>query len=122
MDVDVTAQPRPPALGDWVVTLDVEDTPGASLNGDLAVRALGPVVAGSRTYLAPRSSGYSFTVIGGALDPQDALGTALHWLGRAQREAGLEPGPVVCAEVTLVGTRPVPAGTPAQRACENPGS
>lgn len=129
--MNVPAQARNPAVGDWVVTLDVEDPPGAALAGDLAVRALGPVVTGSRTYLAPRPSGYSFTVIGGAVDPQDALGTALQWLAQAQGDAGIEPGAVVCAEVTLVGTRPVTAGAAgaagaaggtAQRACDNPGS
>jgi hypothetical protein len=119
MDGAATAVPR---HGDWVVTLDVEDPPGALLVGELAVRALSPVVTGTRTYLAPRTSGYSFTVIGGAAGPQDALTLAVERLTGAQQRAGLEPGPVVCAEVTLVGHPPVPAGTAAQRGCENPAS
>jgi hypothetical protein len=95
--------------GDWVVTLDVDERPDQSLRGELAVRALSAAVAGSRTYVAARAYGYSFTVILGGVGAQGALAEALRRLEVAQLESGLPTAGVICAEVTLVGSRPVPA-------------
>ena len=106
--------------GEWVVTLDVESRPGSTVDAELAVRALAVAVAGSRTYIAHRSAGYSFTVIVGTSGAETALSVALGLLGAAQHRAGLDVAPVVCAEVTLVGTRPVPAAHRAAADCENP--
>jgi hypothetical protein len=92
-----------------VVTLDIESPADSLLDAELTVRALAVAVAGSRTYIAARSSGYSFTVIVGTAGAETALSEALGMLEVAQRKARLELAPVVCAEVTLVGTRPVPA-------------
>lgn len=108
--------------GEWVVTLDVESPPDSTIDAELTVRALAAVVAGSRTYIAHRSTGYSFTVIVGTSGAETALATALGLLGVAQDKAGLDVAPVVCAEVTLVGKRPVPASSPSADGCENPGS
>lgn len=108
--------------GEWVVTLDVESPADSSIDAELALRALAATVAGSRTYVAHRSSGYSFTVIVGTSGAETALAMALGQLGAAQDRAGLDVAPVVCAEVTLVGTRPVPAASRPSGDCENPTS
>jgi hypothetical protein len=105
--------------GDWVVTLDVDERPEQALSGELAVRALSAVVAGTRTYVAARAYGYSFTVILSGVGAQAALGQALGRLESAQLDAGLPVVGVVCAEVTLVGVRPVPAGASSKDGCDN---
>jgi hypothetical protein len=109
-------------IGEWVVTLDIESPADSSIDGELTVRGLAAAVAGNRTYIAARGSGYSFTVILGTAGAETALSKALGMLEVAQRRAGLDLAPVVCAEVTLVGTRPVPAASGAQGGCENPAS
>ncbi|BEP13705.1 hypothetical protein acdb102_20160 [Acidothermaceae bacterium B102] len=109
--------------GEWVATLDIESAVDPSVfSAELAVRALAVAVAGSRTYVAARTSGYSFTVIIGTTGAAAALAKALELLAVAQRTAGLDAGAVVCAEVTLVGSRPVPASGVASDGCENPAS
>jgi hypothetical protein len=109
--------------GEWVVTLDVEQPQVEDdFQAELVVRALAIAVAGSRTYIASRTSGYSFTVIVGTPGAEAALSKGLALLAAAQARAGLPVVPVVCAEVTLVGTRPVPAAERAATDCENPAS
>jgi hypothetical protein len=113
--------------GEWVVTLDLDGPvdPSSGFQGELAVRALAVAVAGSRSYVESRPSGYSFTVIVGTTGTTSliaALSRALSLLAEAQRKAGLAESAVVCAEVTLLGSRPVPAGRVAAEGCENPGS
>ncbi len=108
--------------GEWVVTLDVESRTDSPTQADLAVRALAVAVAGSRTYVSARADGYSFTVIIGAAGAAAALPKGLGLLAVAQAKAGLPAAPVVCAEVTLVGTRPVPAASRLRIDCENPTS
>lgn len=105
-----------------MVTLDVEAPGEPSGQEELSLRALAAAVAGSRTYVTARSSGYSFTVIVGTSGAQAALGRALDLLAVAQRKADVVGGSVVCAEVTLVGTRPVPAARLPSAGCQNPGS
>jgi hypothetical protein len=106
--------------GEWVVTLDVENPTDPAANGELVVRALAVAVAGSRTYVSARHSGYSFTVIVGTAGAEPALARALSLLSVAQRRAGLPDGIVVCAEVTLVDTLPLPAADGPVTGCENP--
>ncbi|MDX6244467.1 MAG: hypothetical protein QOE76_2190 [Frankiales bacterium] len=122
--IDDVAAGGLPALqsvdGEWVVTLDVESRPDSATGAELTVRALAAAVTGSRTYVAQRGSGYSFTVIVGTSGAQTALARALDLLAVAQGRAGLSIAPVVCAEVTLVGTRPVPAASRPSAGCENP--
>ena len=92
---------------------------------ELAVRALAIAVAGSRAYVAARPSGYSFTAIVGTSSADNlmpALVQALDLLSAAQHRAGLPEGVVVCAEVTLVGGRPVPAAELSPEGCQNPAS
>jgi hypothetical protein len=108
--------------GEWVATLDLEDPAFDGFSVELAVRALAVAVAGSRTYVSARTSGYSFTVIVGTTGATAALARALELLAVAQRTAGLGGGAVVCAEVTLVGSRPVPAAGVGGDGCENPAS
>ena len=111
--------------GEWVVTLDLEDSTFDGFSSELAVRALAVAVAGTRTYVAARAGGYSFTVIVGTTGPSPlraALARALELLSVAQSRAGLGDGAVVCAEVTLVGSRPVPAAGLSPEGCENPAS
>lgn len=108
--------------GDWVVTLDVDERLGQSLHGELAVRALSASVAGTRTYLSAREYGYSFTVILDGVGAQVALAQALERLEAAQLSAGLPLAGVVCAEVTLVGSRPVPAAVAPNGGCDNSAS
>jgi hypothetical protein len=108
--------------GEWVVTLDVESPSDSTIDAELTIRALAVAVAGGRTYIAHRSSGYSFTVIVGTSGAETALAMALGLLGAAQDKAGLDVAPVVCAEVTLVGSRPVPAASRPPGGCENPAS
>lgn len=111
--------------GEWVATLDLEDPSFVGFSAELAVRALAVAVAGSRTYVAARTSGYSFTVIVGTTGAAAALARALELLAVAQRTAGLGGGAVVCAEVTLVGSRPGAAQPAVDRTtdgCENPAS
>jgi hypothetical protein len=112
VDVEATGTPAT-RTGEWVVTLDLEDPSFAARSGtELAVRALAVAVAGSRAYVAARPSGYSFTAIIGTTSADNlmpALVQALDLLSAAQQRAGLPEGVVVCAEVTLVGSRPVPA-------------
>lgn len=108
--------------GEWVVTLDLEDPSFAGVSSELAVRALAVAVAGTRTYVSARASGYSFTVIVGTTGAGAAFARGLELLSMAQCRAGLAEGAVVCAEVTLVGSRPVPAADAAAEGCENPAS
>ncbi|MDX6254297.1 MAG: hypothetical protein QOJ11_631 [Frankiales bacterium] len=108
--------------GEWVVTLDIESPADSAIDGELTVRALAAAVAGNRTYIAARGSGYSFTVILGTAGAETALSKAMGMLQVAQGKARLDRAPVVCAEVTLVGSRPVPAASGAQGGCENPAS
>ena len=73
--------------------------------------------------MSPRGrGGYSFTVIVGTTGAEAALARALELLGVAQGRAGLADGAVVCAEVTLVGTRPVPAAAATGEGCDDPAS
>jgi hypothetical protein len=107
--------------GEWVVTLDVESRT-ATIDTELSVRALAIAVAGGRTYVAARPAGYSFTVIIGSSGADTALLSGMRLLAAAQGRAGLPVTPVVCAEVTLVGARSVPAASGAQTGCQNPAS
>ncbi len=123
-DLSVEAGGSPDSkAGEWVVTLDLEGAGDASVAAtELAVRSLAVAVAGSRTYVAARPGGYSFTVIVGTTGAEAALARALELLGVAQGRAGLADGAVVCAEVTLVGTRPVPAAATPGEGCDDPAS
>jgi hypothetical protein len=109
----------PTPEGEWVVTLDVDEQRDQALHGELALRALSAAVAGTRTYVAARPYGYSFTVILGTAGAQRALTEALGRLEVAQLRAGLPRVEVVCAEVTLVGSRPVPAAVAPEGGCDN---
>ena len=111
LDVETAGSPDS-RTGEWVVTLDIEDPSFGGSGSELAVRALAVAVAGTRSYVAARPSGYSFTaMVGteGADSLMPALVQALDLLTAAARRAGLPEGVVVCAEVTLVGSRTVPA-------------
>lgn len=108
--------------GDWVVTLDVDERRDQLFRGELALRALSAAAAGTRTYISPREYGYSFTVILSGYGAQVALAEALERLAAAQRAAGLPIAGVVCAEVTLVGARPVPAAASSKGGCDNSAS
>ena len=111
VDVEVAGSPDS-RTGEWVVTLDLEDPSFAARTGtELAVRALAIAVAGSRAYVAARPSGYSFTAIVGTRrrQPHARARSGARPAERCSHRAGLPEGVVVCAEVTLVGGRPVPA-------------
>ncbi len=102
-----------------MVTLDL-DHPGATADEcELIVRLLSAAVAGRRTYVSPRTSGCSFTVIVGTTGAPAALDRAIALLESAQDSAKVAAGTVVCAEVTLVGMRPVPAASAAGGGCQN---